>query len=84
MAAVMLATYPEMFAGGAIIAGLPYGRRRNVQEALDSMFQGRSLPAAAWGDSCARASPQRALAEDLDLARQRRSRRCCRRMPTNW
>ena len=25
MTAVMLATYPEVFAGGAIIAGLPYG-----------------------------------------------------------
>ena len=25
MASVMLATYPEVFAGGAIIAGLPYG-----------------------------------------------------------
>jgi poly(hydroxyalkanoate) depolymerase family esterase len=25
MTSVMLATYPEVFAGGAIVAGLPYG-----------------------------------------------------------
>ena len=29
MASVMLATYPEVFAGGAIIAGLPYGCASN-------------------------------------------------------
>jgi poly(hydroxyalkanoate) depolymerase family esterase len=50
MTAVMLATYPEVFAAGAIIAGLPYGSARNVQEALDSMFQGRELSAREWGD----------------------------------
>src|SRR5438309_5553884 len=30
MASVMLATYPEVFAGGALIAGLPYGSASNV------------------------------------------------------
>lgn len=59
MAAVMLATYPEVFAGGAIIAGLPYGGARNVQEALESMFTGRSLPAPEWGDRVRAASPHR-------------------------
>jgi poly(hydroxyalkanoate) depolymerase family esterase len=34
MASVMLATYPEVFAGGAIIAGLPYGCAGNVQQAF--------------------------------------------------
>ena len=29
MTSVMLATYPEVFAGGAIIAGLPYGIASN-------------------------------------------------------
>jgi feruloyl esterase len=57
MAAVMLATYPEIFAGGAIIAGLPYGIAANVQEALEGMFQGKSLAASAWGDHVRRASP---------------------------
>jgi poly(hydroxyalkanoate) depolymerase family esterase len=37
MAAVMLATYPEVFAGGAIIAGLPFGLAHSVPEALELM-----------------------------------------------
>jgi poly(hydroxyalkanoate) depolymerase family esterase len=45
MTSVMLATYPEVFAGGAVIAGLPYGIATNVQEALRGMFQ--SPPHAA-------------------------------------
>jgi hypothetical protein len=56
MAAVMLAAYPDVFAGGAIIAGLPYGIASNVQEALDGMFQGKVLPAAEWGNHVRRAS----------------------------
>ena len=59
MTAVMLATYPDVFAGGAVIAGLPYGGARNVQDALGSMFQGRSHPAAEWGDLVRVASPHR-------------------------
>ena len=34
MSAVMLATYPDVFAGGAMIAGLPYGVANNVRQAL--------------------------------------------------
>jgi poly(hydroxyalkanoate) depolymerase family esterase len=37
MTSVMLATYPELFAGGAIIAGLPFGTAHNVPEAFDRM-----------------------------------------------
>ncbi|WP_371345563.1 PHB depolymerase family esterase [Ancylobacter sp. IITR112] len=37
MANVMLATYPEVFAGGAIIAGLAYGCASTVPEAFDCM-----------------------------------------------
>jgi poly(hydroxyalkanoate) depolymerase family esterase len=57
MTSVMLATYPEVFAGGAIIAGLPYGTATNVQEALESMFQGRVRSSAEWADLVRRASP---------------------------
>jgi poly(hydroxyalkanoate) depolymerase family esterase len=57
MTGVMLATYPELFAGGAIIAGLPYGSAGNVQEAFEAMFQGKALPARAWGDLVRAASP---------------------------
>ncbi len=50
MASAMLAAYPDVFAGGGIIAGLPYGAADNVQEAFGAMFQGRQRTAAAWGD----------------------------------
>ena len=50
MASVMLAAYPEVFAGGAIIGGLPYGSASNVQEAFDAMFNDRMPSARALGD----------------------------------
>ena len=50
MAGAMLATYPDLFAGGAIVAGLPYGTASNTSEALESMYAGRTKDAAAWGD----------------------------------
>jgi poly(hydroxyalkanoate) depolymerase family esterase len=56
MTSVMLATYPEIFAGGAIIAGLPYGVATNVREALNGMFQSPSHPAAELGDLVRHAS----------------------------
>ncbi len=59
MAAAMLATYPEVFAAGAIIAGVPYGSAGNVQEAFESMFQGRSHSAKEWGNKVRRASAHR-------------------------
>lgn len=37
MTSVMLATYPELFTGGAVIAGLPYGVASTVPEAFDRM-----------------------------------------------
>ncbi len=37
MTAVMLATYPDLFAGGAVIAGLPYGCAMNVAQAFECM-----------------------------------------------
>jgi poly(hydroxyalkanoate) depolymerase family esterase len=37
MAAVMLAAYPEVFVGGAVIAGLPYGVAQGVPQALERM-----------------------------------------------
>lgn len=49
MASVMLATYPEVFAGGAIIAGLPYGIAASIPEAFDRMRAHGGPPAAALG-----------------------------------
>jgi feruloyl esterase len=57
MTSAMLATYPEVFAGGAIIAGLPYGVAANVQQAFDSMFQGAAHTANELGDRVRQASP---------------------------
>src|SRR6476660_9549461 len=54
MASIMLATYPEVFAGGAIIAGLPYGCASNVQQAFEAMFEGHA--AQALGDRVRAAS----------------------------
>ena len=56
MTSVMLATYPEVFAGGAIIAGLPFGVATNMREALNGMFQSPSRPAAELGDLVRNAS----------------------------
>jgi len=45
MAVTMLATYPEVFAGGAIIAGLPHGVATGMVQAFDRM-RGHGLPSA--------------------------------------
>jgi feruloyl esterase len=57
MTSVMLATYPDVFAGGAIIAGLPYGAASNVQEAFETMFQSPQRPAHEWGELVREAAP---------------------------
>jgi len=59
MTSVMLATYPEVFAGGAIVAGLPYGVATNVREALNGMFQSLARPAGELGDLVRNASKHR-------------------------
>jgi poly(hydroxyalkanoate) depolymerase family esterase len=62
MTSVMLATYPEVFAGGAIIAGLPYRSATNMMEAfvrmngygspsdskLDALVRGASKFTGPW------------------------------------
>ncbi len=59
MANVMLAAYPEVFAAGAVIAGLPFGGARNVHEAFRSMFSGASKSCAEWGELVRQASNHR-------------------------
>jgi len=56
MTSVMLATYPELFAGGAIIAGLPFGAAQNVRDALESMRSAPMRMPAQWGDPVRAAS----------------------------
>jgi poly(hydroxyalkanoate) depolymerase family esterase len=56
MTSAMLATYPDVFAAGAILAGLPYGAAANVQEAFASM-RGRGRSPAEWAELVRAASP---------------------------
>ncbi|MGF7160915.1 poly(hydroxyalkanoate) depolymerase family esterase [Rhodoligotrophos appendicifer] len=46
MALAMLAAYPEVFAAGAVVGGLPYGTASSVPEAFDRM-RGHGLPGSA-------------------------------------
>lgn len=50
MTAAVLAAYPELFAGGAIIAGLAHGVARGIPDALRMMARGDGRGAAALGD----------------------------------
>jgi poly(hydroxyalkanoate) depolymerase family esterase len=59
MASVVLATYPEVFAGGAIISGLPYGCASNAQQAFEAMFTEQGHAALALGDRVRAASRHR-------------------------
>jgi feruloyl esterase len=59
MTSAMLATYPETFAGGAIIAGLPYGAAPNLSEALRAMRKPAARSPREWGDSVRNASSHR-------------------------
>ena len=59
MTSNMLACYPEVFAGGAIIAGLPYGAATTVQQAFQSMYQSPTRSAPEWGNLVRKASPHR-------------------------
>lgn len=57
MTAALLATYPELFAGGAIIAGLPYGSAATAHEAFGVMGQGRIRSAEELAGRVRAASP---------------------------
>lgn len=50
MTAVMLATYPDVFSGGGIVAGLPYQCATSVVAAFGCMNPGTNLSPAQWGD----------------------------------
>ena len=58
MTSALLAAYPDVFAGGAIIAGLPYGAAHSVQEALGAMYHATAKPAAERGNAVRAASPK--------------------------
>lgn len=57
MTAAMLAAYPDMFAGGAIIAGLPAGSASSIPDAFRVMRHAPARTAHEWGDLVRAASP---------------------------
>jgi poly(hydroxyalkanoate) depolymerase family esterase len=58
MAAAMLAAYPDVFAAGAVVAGLPVGSANGISEALRRMAEaGPSRSSAGWADLVRRAAP---------------------------
>ena len=56
MALAMLATAPEVFAAGAVIAGVAYGAARNVGEAMLAMTLGTPRSSGSLADAVRRAS----------------------------
>jgi feruloyl esterase len=50
MSAVMLATYPDVFAAGSVIAGLPYRCATDTTSAYSCMNPGVDKSPAQWGD----------------------------------
>ena len=50
MTAVVAAAYPDVFAGGAVVAGLPYRCATTVSAAFSCMSPGVDRTPRAWGD----------------------------------
>ncbi|EUB98308.1 esterase, PHB depolymerase family [Rhizobium sp. CF080] len=49
MTGALVANYPELFAGAAIIVGMPFGSARDAMSALRAMKTGGTPPAGGWG-----------------------------------
>jgi poly(hydroxyalkanoate) depolymerase family esterase len=56
MTSAMMAAYPEVFAGGAIVAGLPYRCATSQSAAFSCMNPGTDLTPTQWGDKVRAAS----------------------------
>lgn len=59
MTSVLLATYPEVFSGGGVVAGLPFGCATTAFGAFGCMNPGRDLTARQWGDKVRAATAHR-------------------------
>ncbi|MGW7053951.1 extracellular catalytic domain type 1 short-chain-length polyhydroxyalkanoate depolymerase [Streptomyces sp. NPDC054887] len=57
MTSVMLAAYPDVFASGAPVAGLPYACATSVAAAYTCMSPGTDLSPSAWGAKVRAAHP---------------------------
>jgi poly(hydroxyalkanoate) depolymerase family esterase len=59
MAAALLAAYPDVFAGGAVFAGLPVGSATSMVQALARMAHGcPNHPATDWVERARRLAPR--------------------------
>lgn len=58
MTAVMLATAPEVFAGGAVVAGIPYGAAANLAAGLQAMQGTIDLEPAEWEERVRAQNPE--------------------------
>jgi poly(hydroxyalkanoate) depolymerase family esterase len=58
MACALLASYPDLFAAGAIIAGLPYGAALGPFEAMKVMAFAPGRSSQEWGNLVRQASPE--------------------------
>ena len=56
MTSVMLATYPDVFAGGAIVAGIPYRCGTGMTAAFSCMSPGKDFSPSTWGSKVRNAS----------------------------
>jgi poly(hydroxyalkanoate) depolymerase family esterase len=57
MTAALLAAYPDRFAGGAIMSGIPAGCATTLTEAYACMSGSRNRTPAQWGDLVRQADP---------------------------
>ncbi|MGR9178847.1 extracellular catalytic domain type 1 short-chain-length polyhydroxyalkanoate depolymerase (plasmid) [Rhizobium leguminosarum] len=58
MTGALVANYPSLFAGAAIIAGMPFGSARDAMSALRAMKSGATPPLGGWGRPIAEISPE--------------------------
>ncbi|MEV2278574.1 PHB depolymerase family esterase [Nocardiopsis sp. NPDC049922] len=57
MTGELLAAYPDVFAGGSIVAGIPVGCADSVLAAFTCMNPGRTLTPELWGDEVRAKNP---------------------------
>lgn len=57
MAEAMLAAYPDVFAGGAILAGIPYRCATSLLDTSNCQYSGKDQTPAQWGDLARNAYP---------------------------
>lgn len=67
MTAVMLAAYPDQYAAGGVVAGLPYRCATSMIDAYTCMNPGKDRTARAWGDSVRAASSYSGARPTVDI-----------------